>query len=131
MSNQQLETRLSALTDERNTRIKDLATWQGSIREATFLCDQIKPGLDHEQMQQRMKKLQQAEQQASFELNRVEGALKETLYWIHQTPDGDPPSALAGEMDIELNGHRVDQQLSEGDLDAHALLDEPEPVLVN
>ena len=131
MSAAQLETRLAALNDEYRQKMFEHAEWKGAVREATHLGEQMIPGLDHERHSKRVKELQNMEQRSLMDVKHTEGGLKETLYWIHQTPDGDPPSELANDLQVEINGHRFDQALSEGHLDAHAEMGEPEPVLVN
>ena len=133
MSIVQLETRLQALNDEYRARTEEYAQWRGSVREAKHLAEQMLPGLDHEALSTRIKQLDGAVQQSAMQLKNIEGGIKETLYWIHQTPDGDTPkpSTLAEGLQVELNGHRFDQDLSEGHLDAHSELGEPEPAMVN
>lgn len=138
MSVAQLETRLEALQDEYRARIVEHAQWVGAVKEAQHLAEQMTPGIDHERLATRLKQLQQEEQKGHLMIKHVEGGLKETLYWIHQTPEGStpaehyvPPSELAQELQVELNGHKFDQALSEGDLSAHAALGEPEMAGVN
>lgn len=131
MSIQQLETRLQALSEERKQKLGELHEWIGAVRESEFLNKQMVPGIDHERLAKRVAQERQQVEKTQAELRIVEGGIKETLYWIHQTPDGDPPSELANDLQVELHGHRNGHSLAEGDLDAFSALDQPEPVLVN
>lgn len=133
MSQQQLETRLEALMEELRHKTEAYAEWRGAQREAEHLSAQMAPGLDQERLADRVKKLRQQVQQTGLEVKAVEGGVKETLYWIHQTPDGDPPSDLVVKAEKRVNGYSAaaGEQISEGDLTPMAELGEPEPALVN
>lgn len=132
MSIAQLETRLQALEDEYRHKTDEYSMLRGSAREAKWLSDQMLPGLDHEALSTRIKHIEGTVQQSAMQLKNIEGGIKETLYWIHQTPNGDDePSDRAQGLQVELNGHNFDESLAEGHLDMLSEISEPEPVLVN
>lgn len=127
MSHAQLETRLEALMEELRIKTEAHAEWRGSARETEFLAGQMIPGIDQEKLNGRLKQIKAQVQNSGLDLKATEGSIKETLYWIHQTPDGDSPSQLAHDLDQRVNGYHSLQgeQLSEGDLSTFAELNEP------
>jgi hypothetical protein len=132
MSLAQLETRVKALNDERNHELKELSQLTGALRELQFVIDQMVPGLDHERMERRRHEMERAIAEASAKVERVTGAIKETLYWIHQTPGGQSPEEFArAQLDAGVHGYHRNggEDLSEGDCSALAMLDAPAPEL--
>lgn len=127
MSQAQLETRLEALYEEMRIKVEAAAEMRGRTVQAEALAQQMIPGIDQEKLHGHVKQLKAMTQQAALEVKATEGAVKETLYWIHQTPDGDPPSQRAHELDQRVNGYHTlkDEQLSEGDLSTFAEINQP------
>ena len=101
----------------------------GAKREVEYLLSQMVPGMDHEMMDQRRASQERTLGNLNAQLLQCVGALQETLYWAHQTPNGqdasealaqtiaaanafeerdfDPTAALAGlaAENLETNGH--------------------------
>lgn len=140
MSSEQLESRFTALRAQMEETLAELHRLQGQEREITFVLDQMIPGIDHEKVDQRRNKIRQAIGELTAKAQSCEGALNETQYWIHQTPDGLTQDearrqieATLEETDLKINGYRHfgGEELSEGDLSQLARLDEPETPVPN
>ena len=70
------------------------------------------PGLDHERLDERRKKMDAAILEFGQRLVQTKGGIKETQYWLHQTPAGqDPREAIA---QIRSNGHISSGNIAEG-----------------
>ena len=114
MSYQQLEARLKALLDKRSQVQKGVASLMGAQQELRFLQDQMLPGLDHELLEGRMKKMQDTLAQANGELMQVHGAIQETQYWIHMTPEGQEPAEALQQLLKEADNTTGRPFVSEG-----------------
>ena len=121
MSLEQLTTRMKALEKERSQITRQLAELTGAMRELAFVQEQLIPGLDHERLDERKHKMQEALGELQKRVLQIEGGVKETAYWIHQTPNGqDPKEAMS---QLHANGHKV-----EGPVTALEVLQYPEQV---
>lgn len=103
MSLEQLEKRMKSLEEERNEVTRQLNEIIGAKRELEFVQQQMVPGLDHERMDERKRKMQEAIAHLQSRLLQVQGGVKETAYWIHQTPHGQEPKEAIAQ--IKANGH--------------------------
>lgn len=138
MSPEQLESRFDAYKVEMEQTVAELHRMEGRLQAVKGIGDQMVPGLDHEKLDQERQKIEHALQQLVAKAQNCEGALNETIHWIHQTPDGMTQDEAQRQIemrqtDIKLNGYHKHggEELSEGDQSAYALMDEPEPVLAN
>jgi hypothetical protein len=124
MSYEQLETRLKSLEKERSAVTQQLHELIGAKRELLFVQQQMVPGLDHERLDERVHKMDETIGHLQQRLLQTQGGLKETTYWIHQTPSGqDPKEAVE-----QLNGKSdADGPITELDV---MLFPEQMPVLV-
>lgn len=118
MSLEQLQIRLKSLQKEQSQVAEQLNQLLGAKRELEFIQSQMVPGLDHERLDDRRKKMQDNINQLQGRLLQVEGGLKETGYWISQTPAGQDP----GEAMAQL---RAD---SEGPITELQAMQAPEPI---
>ena len=108
MSLEQLETRKRALLKEQVDVSRQLSEMVGAKRELEFVMQQMVPGLDHERLDDRNRRMQEAIGQYQQRMLQIEGGLKETAYWISQTPNGqDPKEAMA---QLSGNGHKADAE---------------------
>ncbi len=147
MSAEQIESRLQAIQQEQTRIAQKFHEMMGARRELEFLQSEMVPGVDHEKLEERRKKMDQAVSELQGKLYQVQGAIAETLYWAHQTPDGQDPSeaiqqlqeplrelSSSGSMIVKRgssrrrNGH-VDES-AEGDLSTFAELEDATPTLV-
>ena len=101
MSLPQVEERLRALQDEHEAFIRELQLAQGGLKAIEWVQEQMIPGIDHELMEHRHKQYQQAVNQWQVKVIQNEGALNETLYWAHITPDGQPPEDALKELELK------------------------------
>jgi hypothetical protein len=142
LSPQQLETRLEALNAEREHLTAELNQLRGAHGELVkYTIAQMIPGPDHEQSERRRVQMEAMIGQYEQKLGQVQGALKEVVNLIHQTPDGmtqeeaerQIKARALGDLDVQVNGYarHGGEELSEGDMSAHAILDEPQLVNVN
>lgn len=104
MSLAQVEERLRALQDEHEQFVRELQVAQGGLQAIDWVQGQMIPGLDHELMEQRKRGYQQAINQWQVKVLQNEGALNETLYWAHITPDGQPPDDALKELALKRLG---------------------------
>ena len=92
MSYQQLETRLKALQGEQMRLREEYFQAVGARRELIFAQEQMVPGIDHEIMEDRRKKMENNMVRLSDALQEITGKIQETAYWLHQTMAGQPPA---------------------------------------
>ncbi len=100
------------------------------------MLEMMIPGMDHEKMEERRMKIEQSLAQVTAKVQMAEGSLNETLYWIHQTPDGmnqDEAERQIKSLDVELNGYHRNggEELSEGDLSIFGEVEALQPVGAN
>lgn len=142
LSPQQLETRLNALKAEHDHLSKEINQLQGAHHELVeFTIAQMVPGVDHEKAEQRRQQMEHTIAQMQSKAEQVGGALKEVLNLMHTTADGMTQEEAErqirardlGDLDVKLNGYHRNggEELSEGDMTAHAILDEPVGAGVN
>jgi hypothetical protein len=138
MSAEQLESRFTALKGQMEHTLAELHRMEGAHAALKDMLNQMIPGMDHEVMDQRRAKMEGQIQQLVAKAQSCEGSLNETLYWIHQTPDGMSADEARQQIeqkmaDVQLNGYHRNggEELSEGDMSAFAALDVPEPVFAN
>ena len=91
MSLEQLDARMKALNKERAEVARQYNELTGAKREVEFVQAQMVPGIDHEQLDQRRQKMEHHSATLQGRLLQIEGSIKETAYWIHQTPNGQAP----------------------------------------
>ncbi len=124
MSMEQLENRAKALEKERAQVTQQLHEMVGAKRELEFVQAQLVPGLDHERLDQRRQKMDQAIGEFQQRLLQIQGGLKETAYWIHQTPAGQDPKQAVAQLQK--------RQDSEGPVtELQVMLSEPPPSGLN
>ena len=111
MSLEQLETRAKSLEKERSAVTQQLHEMQGAKRELEFVQAQMVPGLDHEKLDERRHKMDQAIASYQHRLLQIEGGLKETAYWIHQTPNGQHPKEAVALFKPDSEGPVTELQL--------------------
>jgi len=112
MSYEQLERRLQALLRERERRQEELAIAKGARMELSFVHDQMVPGLDHEIMDDRRKRMDQNLVAVRDKVKELSGQIDETAYWLHQTMKGQEPS----EAIAQLKRFEDEQRDTEGPL---------------
>jgi hypothetical protein len=118
MSLDQLQIRLKSLQKEQQQVSEQINQMLGAKRELEFVQSQMVPGLDHERLDDRRKKMQEGINQLQGRLLQVEGGLKETGYWISQTPAGQEPAEAMAQL-------RAD---SEGPITELEAMQAPEPI---
>ena len=91
MSYDQLQARRKSIEYELQQHNTELQRVIGARTELEHLMQQMTPGLDHEMCDQRRQKMQIHENQMQAKLLQVQGAMKETVYWLHQTYAGQEP----------------------------------------
>lgn len=91
MSLEQLQSRAKSLQKEQAAVGQQLNELVGARRELEFVQSQMVPGIDHERLDQRRQKMEETIQQLQARLLQIQGGMKETAYWIHQTPNGQDP----------------------------------------
>jgi len=101
----QVSERLDALQAEHEAFVREFNLMQGAKREIEdFVKAQMLPGIDHELVERRLKNINQAINQWQIKVIQVEGALNETLYWAHITPDGQDPAEAMRELRLKRLG---------------------------
>ncbi len=123
MSYEQLETRAKSLQHEQAQVTAELQKTIGARKELSFIMDQLVPGLDHEQLDQRRQQMSQVIGQLEQRLLQIQGSIKETAYWIHQTMSGQDPKEAVEQ--VKANGHKPD---ADGPVSELALMQYPEQV---
>lgn len=142
LSASQLETRLAALKAEHDNLAAAINQLQGAHAElVNVTLAQMVPGVDHEAMDRRRVQMEHQIAAMQGKAENVAGALKEIIHLISLTPDGMTQEEAeaqirareVAEIDVQVNGYHSLQgeELSEGDMSALAVLDEPGPVAVN
>ncbi len=121
MSLEQLENRAKALEKERATVTQQMNELVGAKRELEFVQAQMVPGLDHEKLDERRHKMDEAIGQFQQRLMQIMGGMKETAYWIHQTPAGQQPKEAIAQL----------RQKEEGPVTDLDLMQTAEPVPLN
>lgn len=107
ISMEQLQTRMKALQAEQDAIQRELNQVLGAHRELTqYVQAQMVPGIDHEKTDQRRQEMEKVIGNLQTRLAQTLGAIKETAYWIHQTPDGQTPKEAieqlrAGRLDVD------------------------------
>lgn len=104
MSLEQLQARAKAQDKERAHVTQQLHALQGARKELEFIQSQMVPGIDHERLDERKHKMEEAIGGLQHKLLQIEGGMKELAYWIHQTPNGQEPKE-AMEQIANGNGH--------------------------
>ena len=104
MSLDQLQIRLKSLQKEQQQVSEQINQMLGAKRELEFVQSQMVPGLDHERLDDRRKKMQEGINQLQGRLLQVEGGLKETGYWISQTPAGQEPAEAMAQLQPDTEG---------------------------
>ena len=98
----QLQTRLASLTAEKDAIQKELNMVLGAHRElVSYVQVQLPPGINHEKVDHRRQEMEQAIGQLQARLQQTFGSLKETAYWIHQTPDGQAPEEAIEQLRLK------------------------------
>ena len=123
MSYDQLKTRAENLKREIEQVEERLYTLIGAERECGFQNAQMQPGLDHEKMDKRRQQMQQQIMQFKAGILERRGALTETLYWLHQTMEGQEPEEAIAQLKALDHG-------PEGPLDQFEALTDHEPAVV-
>jgi hypothetical protein len=98
MSPEQWMERIKALQADKEKLEARWNQFQGAKREIEWLLAQMVPGMDHEAMDQRRQQSDQAIQQVYGQVLQCVGALQETVYWAHQTPEGQNPREALGQL---------------------------------
>ena len=111
VSADQWQERINALMDQCKGLEAELNVALGAQKECDYLMKQMLPGIDHEAVDQRQKKLTQAAQHHQIQLIQAQGALNETLYWAHQTADGQPADEAIRQLQL---ARLTEAGLSEG-----------------
>jgi chaperonin cofactor prefoldin len=118
ISMDQLRSRFKAIREQRDQLVGHLNQIEGAHKElAGFVIPQMPPGVDRELVEKRVHKMQQQISTLTQQVMTLDGQLKETMYWIHITPEGqDPTDAIAQEESRQF-GYIPSggEQLSEGD----------------
>lgn len=117
MSLEQLHNRIKALGVETEDVKRRLFELLGAERELTFMMDQLLPGLDHEKLDARRHQMEKAKAALQQKVLELAGAMKETNYWLSQTPAGQNPAQAIAQL--HSNGHDADGPMDELDLIAH------------
>ena len=91
MSYEQLDVRMKSLRHEQEQVAQEATTLSGSLRELTYIADQMIPGLDQEILEERKKQMSNRLNQLQARDLEVRGHIKESAYWIHQTMSGQEP----------------------------------------
>jgi chaperonin cofactor prefoldin len=118
ISMDQLRSRFKAIREQRDQLVGQLNQIEGAHKElAGFVIPQMPPGVDRELVEKRVHKMQQQISQLTQQVMTLDGQLKETMYWIHITPEGqDPTDAIAQEESRQFGySPSGGEQLSEGD----------------
>lgn len=88
----QLKTRMKALQAEKEVIERELHQVIGAHRELTqYVQSQMVPGINHEKTDKRRQEMENLMGNLQARLQQCAGSLKETMYWIHQTPEGQQP----------------------------------------
>ena len=98
MSYDQLTARRKSIELELQQMNQELQRVIGARVELEHLMSQMVPGLDHEQCDQRRQKMAAHEGQIGNKLLQVQGAMKETTYWLHQTYAGQEPTDAIAQL---------------------------------
>lgn len=97
-----------------------LAQEVGARKEITLYLQHMPGGIWQERLEDRRKKMDDIIGTLSAGVHQLHGAIKELVYWIHQTPDGE-----RGEVLPPFEDDRP-EQYADGDDTAFGLLSEPE-----
>lgn len=121
MSYEQLETRMKSLQRERSEAVRQLNELVGAKRELEFVQTQMVPGIDHERLDARRHHMEEVIGQIQQRMLQIEGGVKETAYWIHQTPAGQDPKEAVEQL-------RGDLRDADGPVTELEVMQYPEPI---
>lgn len=117
MSYEQLESRVKGLQQQEKEVALELAQTMGALKELDFMQSQMVPGIDHERVEERKKRFAERIGALRGKQQQLVGAIKETAYWIHITPDGQKPAEAIAQLTDGLRQsgiHLLDGHESEG-----------------